>query len=112
MHCRRSQWGDFAIRCTVAGHNGAIFAIAVDDVADHLISSGKDGVLLLRTGGGQELVRMQIPQPAHYACAMDIDAGPRALFAAAMPKEHKTGPSILHFPLHQGQVVTGPYLPY
>uniref|UniRef100_A0A7S0S0L2 Guanine nucleotide-binding protein subunit beta-like protein n=1 Tax=Pyramimonas obovata TaxID=1411642 RepID=A0A7S0S0L2_9CHLO len=84
------------------GHTGVIFAIAVDDAADHLVSSGKDGLLLLRTGGGQEVQRMQIPQ--HYACAMDVDASRRALYACGVAKEGKLPPNILHFPLHQGQV--------
>jgi len=65
------------------GHTGQIFAIAVDDAADHLVSSGKDGLLLVRTGGGQEVQRMQME---HYACAMDVDAGQRSLFACGVAR--------------------------
>ena len=84
-----------------SGHTGQIFAIAVDDAADHLVSSGKDGLLLVRTGGGQEVQRMQME---HYACAMDVDAGQRSLFACGVAREGKLPPSILHFPMNQGQV--------
>ena len=46
---------------------------------------------------------VQIPQ--HYACAMDVDAGQRSLFACGLAKElGKLPPCILRFPLDQGQV--------
>lgn len=72
------------------GHRNTIFAMAYDERRNQLVSSGKDGVLIVWTGDGQVVETLDMPR--HYACCMDIHSSLQALLVCGVAKEEVSSP--------------------